>query len=105
MIREAKRKDLEYKRSATAEFAKYLNAFPNVNLFEEVKEIVQEGLEELNEDEDNDLQMKPMYVITLNLSNYSRLLLRANLYSIASAGFQPAIDPEKTQNASWIINL
>ena len=62
MIREAKRKDLEYKRFATAELAKYLTAFSSINLFEEVKEIVEDGIADLNEDEDADLQMKPMYV-------------------------------------------
>ena len=60
MIREAKRKDLEYKRFATAELAKYLTAFSSVNLFEEVKEIVEDGIADLNDDEDGDLQMKPM---------------------------------------------
>ena len=60
VIREAKRKDLEYKRYATAEMAKYLSAFSSLNLFEHVKEIVEDGLEELNEEEDDDLQMKPM---------------------------------------------
>jgi len=62
MIREAKRKDLEYKRFATAEVAKYLTAFSSINLFEEVKEIVEDGIADLNDDEDADLQMKPMYV-------------------------------------------
>jgi hypothetical protein len=62
MIREAKRKDLEYKRFATTELAKFVSAFPEINLFEQVKDIVEEGLEELNDDDDNDLQMKPMYV-------------------------------------------
>lgn len=62
MIREAKRKDLEYKRFATADLAKYLSTFPSVNLFEQVKEIIEDGLAELNDDEENDLQMKPMYV-------------------------------------------
>jgi len=62
MIREAKRKDLEYKRFATAELAKYLTAFSSMNLFEEVKEIVEDGIADLNDDEDADLQMKPMYV-------------------------------------------
>jgi len=62
MIREAKRKDLEYKRFATAELAKYLTAFSSINLFEEVKEIVEDGIADLNDDEDADLQMKPMYV-------------------------------------------
>src|SRR5947207_6618624 len=62
MIREAKRKDLEYKRFATADLAKYFSTFPSINHFEEVKEIVDEGLTELNDDEDNDLQMKPMYM-------------------------------------------
>ena len=62
MVREAKRKDLEYKRFATADLAKYLSTFPSVNLFGQVKEIVEDGLAELNDEEDNDLQMKPMYV-------------------------------------------
>jgi hypothetical protein len=62
MIREAKRKDLEYKRFATAELAKYLTAFSSMNLFEEVKEIVEDGIADLNDDEDADLQMKPMSV-------------------------------------------
>ena len=39
------------------------------------------------------------------LTNKSRLLLRANLYFLASAGFQPAIDPDAAQNALWIITL
>jgi len=63
MIREAKRKDLEYKRFATAELAKYLTAFSSITLFEEVKEIVEDGIVDLNDDEDADLQMKPMYVV------------------------------------------
>jgi hypothetical protein len=63
MIREAKRTDLEYKRFATAELAKYLSAFPAVNLFDKVKEIVEDGLAELNEDDDGDLLMKPMYLM------------------------------------------
>ena len=62
MIREAKRKDLEYKRFATAELAKYLTAFSTINLFEDVKEIVEDGIADLNGDDDDDLQMKPMYV-------------------------------------------
>jgi hypothetical protein len=61
MIREAKRKDLEYKRHATAELAKYLTAFPTINIFEDVKQIVEDGISELNDDDDVDLQMKPMY--------------------------------------------
>jgi len=60
MIREAKRKDLEYKRHATMEFGTYLSAFSSMNLFQQVQEIVEESLEELDDDEDNDLQMKPM---------------------------------------------
>ena len=63
LMRESKRKDLEYKRYATAEFAKYLSTFESVNLFNEVKEIVEDGFEELNEEDENDLQMKPMYEI------------------------------------------
>jgi hypothetical protein len=39
---------------------KYLSAFSSLNLFENVKEIVEDGLEELNDEEDDDLQMKPM---------------------------------------------
>ena len=66
MVREAKRTDLEYKRYATAELTKYLSAFPSINLFEQVKEIVEEGLIELNDDDDNDLQMKPMYMISIS---------------------------------------
>ena len=62
MIREAKRKDVEYKRYATAELAKYLTAFSTINIFDQVKEIVEEGISELNEDDDGDLQMKPMYL-------------------------------------------
>lgn len=65
MIREAKRTDLEYKRSATAELAKFLSSFPSINLFEQVKEIAEGGLSDLNHDEDNDLQMKPVYVISV----------------------------------------
>jgi hypothetical protein len=62
MIREAKRVDFEYKRSAVAELARYLSAFQAINLFESLKEIVEQGLEALS-DEDDDLQMKPMYVL------------------------------------------
>jgi hypothetical protein len=62
MVREAKRKDLEYKRHATAELGKYLTAFPTIDTFDEVKQIVQEGISELNEDDDGDLQLKPMYL-------------------------------------------
>jgi hypothetical protein len=62
MIREAKRTDLEYKRFAIAELTNYVSAFPSLNLFEQVKEIVEDGLAELNDEEDNDLQMKPMYL-------------------------------------------
>jgi hypothetical protein len=62
MIREAKRKDLDYKRHATAELAKYLIAFPTMNIFDEVKQIVEDGISELNDDDDGDLQMKPMYL-------------------------------------------
>lgn len=61
MIREANRKDLEYKRLATAELGKYLSAFPSIHLFEQIKQIVQNGLDELNEDGEGDLQTKPMY--------------------------------------------
>jgi hypothetical protein len=60
LIREAKRKDLEYKRHATTEFGTYLSAFSSLNLFPEVKDIVEESLDELDDEEDNDLQMKPM---------------------------------------------
>jgi hypothetical protein len=35
----------------------------------------------------------------------SRLLLRANLYSLASAAFQPAIDLDAVKHATWIIQL
>jgi hypothetical protein len=63
MIREAKRKDLEYKRFATAELDKYLTNFSSINLFEEVKDIVEDGLAEINDDDESDLQMKPMYVL------------------------------------------
>lgn len=66
MIREAKRTDLEYKRFATAELTNYLSAFPSIQLFEEVKEIVEVGLTDLNDDEDNDLQMKPMSMIFIH---------------------------------------
>jgi hypothetical protein len=62
MIREAKRKDLEYKRHATAELAKYLTAFPIINIFDEVKQIVEDGISDLNDDDDGDLQMKPVYL-------------------------------------------
>ena len=61
VIREAKRKDLEYKRYATAELVKYLKAFPSVNLIDSVKEIIEDGLEELNEEDESDLQLKPVY--------------------------------------------
>lgn len=61
MIREAKRKDLEYKRHATMEFGTYLSAFSTFNIFRAIQDIVVESLEELdNEDDDGDLQMKPM---------------------------------------------
>ena len=96
--------DLEYKRLAVAELARYLSAFPNVDLIDAVKEIVEEGLAVLNEDDD-DLQMKPMYVIYESSSNCSRLVLRANLYSVAAAGFQPLVDPNRVANAVWILNL
>jgi hypothetical protein len=62
MIREAKRKDLEYKRFATAELEKYLSSFSSINLFEEVKDIVEDGLAEINDDDDSDLELKPMYL-------------------------------------------
>ena len=39
------------------------------------------------------------------LANTSRLLLRANLYAITSAAFQPAIDTESTAHAIWLIGL
>lgn len=61
LIREAKRKDMEYKRFATAELEKYLTSFSSINLFDEVKDIVEDGLAELNDEDDSDLQMKPMY--------------------------------------------
>jgi hypothetical protein len=60
MIREAKRKDVEYKRHATGEFVRFLNVFNSLNLFESVKEIIEDGLDELNEDDDDDLHLKPM---------------------------------------------
>ena len=61
MIREAKRKDQEYKRYATMELGNYLSVFSELNIFPEVQDIVEESLEELNnEDDDGDLQMKPM---------------------------------------------
>lgn len=61
MIREAKRKDLEYKRHATTDLGLYVTAFSSLNLFPQIQDIVEESLEELDEDnEDNDLQMKPM---------------------------------------------
>jgi hypothetical protein len=62
LIREAKRKDLEYKRFATAELEKYLSSFSSINLFEEVKDIVEDGLAEINDDDDSDLELKPMYL-------------------------------------------
>jgi hypothetical protein len=61
MVREAKRKDLEYKRHATGEFAKFLIVFDLLNLFESVQDTIEEGLDELTEEDDGDLQMKPMY--------------------------------------------
>lgn len=61
MIREAKRKDIEYKRHSTVELAKYLTAFSTINIFDQIKEIVEDGISELNDDDDGDLQMKPMY--------------------------------------------
>ena len=80
MIREAKRRDLEYKRFATADLAKYLSTFTSVNLFGQVKEIVQDGLAELNDDEEDDLQMKPMYanfvsVLTIVDSFYGQICI------------------------------
>lgn len=60
MIREAKRKDLEYKRHSTLELSKYLSDFSSLNLFRQVKEIIEDGLTELNEEDEDDLQMKPM---------------------------------------------
>jgi hypothetical protein len=41
--------------------AKYLSAFPSINLFDPVTEIVEEGLSDLDDEDDDDLQMKPMY--------------------------------------------
>jgi hypothetical protein len=67
MVREAKRKDFEYKRYATAEMAKYLSAFPSINLFDPITEIVEEGLSDLDDEDDGDLQMKPMYSHFLTL--------------------------------------
>jgi hypothetical protein len=69
MIREAKRKDLEYKRHATAAFGRFLGSFTSINLFDEVKEIVQDGLEELKEEDENDLQMKPVYLFAPDKSD------------------------------------
>jgi hypothetical protein len=61
MIREAKRKDQEYKRYSTMDFGTYLSVFSALNIFPEVQAIVEESLEDLeNEDDDGDLQMKPM---------------------------------------------
>ena len=71
MVREAKRKSPEYKRNSTAELAKYLTAFPSVNLFGEVKKIVGDGLVDLTDEDDSDLQMKPMY------SDFSSVLMVA----------------------------
>jgi hypothetical protein len=51
---------MEYKRYSTLELSKYLSAFSSLNLFEEVKQIIEDGLEELDDEEDDDLQMKPM---------------------------------------------
>ena len=67
MIREAKRKDPEYKRFAIADLAKYLSTFPSINLFDHVKEIVEDGLAELNDEDDSDLQMKPMYAEVIDI--------------------------------------
>jgi hypothetical protein len=63
MIREAKRKDLDYKRSAIAELEKYLLTFPSIHLFEQVKEVIENDLTDLSEEDDTDLQMKPMFVL------------------------------------------
>jgi hypothetical protein len=41
--------------------AKYLSAFPAINMFDPVTEIVEEGLSDLDDEDDGDLQMKPMY--------------------------------------------
>lgn len=41
--------------------AKYLSAFPSANLFTPVTEIIDEGISELDDEDDSDLQMKPMY--------------------------------------------
>lgn len=61
MIREAKRKDQEYKRHATMELGSYLLVFSELNIFPEIQDIVEASLEELdNADDDGDLQMKPM---------------------------------------------
>ena len=55
------------------ELSKYLSAFSSLNLFEEVKQIIEDGLEELDDEEDDDLQMKPMWVkfnLDLIIENY-----------------------------------
>ena len=38
-------------------------------------------------------------------SDNRRLLLRGNLYSLASAAYQPSIDPDAVEHAKWIITL
>ena len=61
MIREAKRKDQEYKRYATMELGNYLSVFSELNIFPEIQDIVEDSLEELDyEDDEDDLQMKPV---------------------------------------------
>jgi hypothetical protein len=95
MIREAKRVDLEYKRSAVAELTRYLNAFSAVNLFDAVKEIVEEGLSLLNEDDD-DLQMKPVYVIYIRplivvdlCCEQTYTLLPSPVFNLSSTRIEP----------------
>lgn len=39
------------------------------------------------------------------LAYESRLLLRANLYAVAAAAFQPAIDASNVEHATWLIKL
>jgi len=59
MLREAKRKDLEYKRHATMEFGTYLSAFL---IYESLQQVKNRGrvVRGIRRCEDNDLQMKPM---------------------------------------------
>lgn len=41
----------------------------------------------------------------MKFANNSRLLLRANLYSLAPAAFQPEIDPDRVEHAQWIMKF